>query len=73
MELEQGRNHPKSDSRDAQLTLTIEQVFAKLKTLLRKANEGTIKDTWQRIGKLLDPFTKEECANYVRHAGYGAT
>ena len=51
----------------------IEQVFAKLKTLLRKADERTIKDTCQRIGKLLDHFTKEECANYVRHAGYGAT
>jgi transposase len=51
----------------------IEQVFAKLKTLLRKADERTIKDTWQRIGKLLDRFTTEECANYIRNAGYGAT
>jgi transposase len=51
----------------------IEQVFAKLKTLLRKADERTIKDTWQRIGKLLDRFTPQECANYIRHTGYGAT
>ncbi|HEV2677306.1 MAG TPA: IS630 family transposase, partial [Aliidongia sp.] len=29
----------------------IEQVFAKLKTLLRKAGERTIQATWQRIGK----------------------
>ena len=34
----------------------IEQVFAKLKTLLRKANERTVEDTWRRIGKLLDHF-----------------
>ncbi len=30
----------------------IEQVFAKLKTLLRKADERTVEDTWKRIGKL---------------------
>ena len=32
----------------------IEQVFAKLKTLLRKADERTIEATWRRIGSLLD-------------------
>ena len=32
----------------------IEQVFAKLKTLLRKADPRTIEDTWRRIGSLLD-------------------
>jgi len=50
----------------------IEQVFAKLKTLLRKANERTIEDTWRRIGRLLDHFSADECANYIRHAGYAA-
>ena len=48
----------------------IEQVFAKLKTLLRKANERTVEDTWRRIGTLLDRFSPAECANYIRHAGY---
>ena len=32
----------------------IEQVFAKLKTLLRKAAERTVEATWKRIGALLD-------------------
>jgi transposase len=32
----------------------IEQVFAKLKTLLRKAAERSITATWQRTGRLLD-------------------
>src|SRR5258708_7057386 len=32
----------------------IEQVFAKLKALLRKAAERSIEATWRRIGKLLD-------------------
>ena len=35
----------------------IEQVFAKLKTLLRKADERTIEATWRRISALLDCFT----------------
>jgi transposase len=48
----------------------IEQVFAKLKALLRKADERTIHDTWCRIGELLDRFSPAECANYLRHAGY---
>ena len=51
----------------------IEQVFAKLKTLLRKAAERTVKATWQRIGVLLNRFTPQECANYIRNADYAAT
>ena len=50
----------------------IEQVFAKLKTLLRKAAERTVDATWQRIGKLLDAFTPQECANYLRNSGYAS-
>ena len=48
----------------------IEMVFAKLKTLLRKADERSIAAVWHRIGKLLECFTPEECANYIRHSGY---
>jgi len=48
----------------------IEQVFAKLKTLLRKAAERTVEATWRRIGKLLDHFSAEECANYLVNSGY---
>jgi transposase len=50
----------------------IEQVFAKLKTLLRKAAERTIEATWQRIGTLLSAFTPQECANYLVNAGYAS-
>jgi len=50
----------------------IEQVFAKLKTLLRKAQERTVQDTWQRIGQLLDAFSSTECANYLKNAGYAS-
>jgi transposase len=51
----------------------IEQVFAKLKTLLRKAEERTVDGLWQRIGKLLQCFTPQECANYLRNSGYAST
>ncbi len=44
----------------------IEQAFAKLKTLLRKADERTVEGMWNRIGKLIDRFTPTECANYFR-------
>jgi transposase len=48
----------------------IELAFAKLKTLLRKAEERTRDELWQRIGTCLDDFSAQECANYIRHAGY---
>jgi len=50
----------------------IEQVFAKLKTLLRKAAERTVEATWKRIGDLLGHFSSQECANYFRNAGYAS-
>ena len=50
----------------------IEQVFAKLKTLLRKAAERTVEATWRRIGQLLDHFTPAECANYLVNSGYAS-
>ncbi len=50
----------------------IEQVFAKLKHLLRKAAERTVEATWKRIGTLLDAFPPHECANYLKNSGYGS-
>ena len=50
----------------------IEQVFAKLKTLLRKADERTVEATWRCIGSLLDCFTPNECANYLKNSGYAS-
>jgi len=50
----------------------IEQLFAKLKTLLRKAEERTITAAWHRIGQLLDAFAPGECANYLRNSGYAS-
>ena len=48
--------------------LGIEQPFATLKTLPRKAAERTAEATWQRIGQLLDSFNLQECANHIKEA-----
>jgi transposase len=50
----------------------IEQVFAKLKALLRKLDARTVETTWRGIGQLLDAFTPAECANYFTHSGYAS-
>jgi len=50
----------------------IEQVFAKLKALLRKTDPRTTETTWRGIGTLLDRFKSEECANYLVNAGYAS-
>lgn len=48
----------------------IEQVFAKLKTLLRKTAARTVDALWAAIGKLLDAFSPQECSNYLTNSGY---
>jgi transposase len=50
----------------------IEQVFAKLKHLMRKAQERTMEATWKRAGALLDQFKSDECANYLVNSGYAS-
>jgi hypothetical protein len=48
----------------------IELVFSKFKRMLRSAAERTVGALWSAIGRLLQQFTPEECANYLRHYGY---
>jgi transposase len=49
----------------------IEQVFAKLKGLLRKAAPRTRETLWRSIGEKLAMFSPTECLNYLQHCGYG--
>jgi transposase len=51
----------------------IEQLFAKLKALLRKAAARTRDELWSTIGHLLAALPRAECANYLSHCGYGST
>ena len=50
----------------------IEMMFAKLKALFRKADRRTVEEAWREVGRLIDLFGPNECAAYLRHAGYGA-
>jgi len=50
----------------------IEQVFAKLKHLLRKAAARTVEAVCAAVGQVLGTFTPDECANYLRNAGYAS-
>jgi transposase len=48
----------------------IEQAFAKLKALLRKAAPRTVESLWTVIGESLSAFPPNESANYLTAAGY---
>jgi transposase len=48
----------------------IEQVFAKLKALLRARAARTVDALWHAASRLIQHFTPAECANYFRNAGY---
>jgi transposase len=51
----------------------IEQVFAKLKHLLRKAAPRTPETICAAIGEILSAFTPQQCANYFKNSGYAQT
>lgn len=50
----------------------IEQVFAKLKHLMRDASPRTIEDAWRKAGQIIDLFTPQECSSYLKNAGYAS-
>jgi len=51
----------------------IEQFFAKLKALLRKAAARSKDALWQTTGELLDLVPALECRSYLNNAGYEPT
>jgi transposase len=50
----------------------IEQLFAKLKHLMRMAEPRTVEATWRKVGQILDLFSPAECANYLKNSGYAS-
>jgi transposase len=48
----------------------IENLFSKLKSLLRTAAKRTISELENTLAQSLDLFRIKECINYLRHAGY---
>jgi transposase len=51
----------------------IEQLFAKLKALLRKAAARTKEELWSTIGRLLATIPPSECARYLHSCKYGSS
>lgn len=51
-------------------TSSIEQIFAKLKGLLRTAAARTVPDLWHTIRQAFARFTPDECRNCLAAAGY---
>ena len=50
----------------------IENAFAKLKAMLRKAAARTIDQLWDAIARIIQTYSPRECANYFAAAGYDA-
>jgi transposase len=48
----------------------IEMPFSKFKAFLRKVSERTVRGLCRRIGSFVPTFSRAECRNYFRHAGY---
>jgi len=48
----------------------IENFFAKLKALLRKAAQRSTETLWQEIANLLQSVSAQECVNYFTASGY---
>jgi transposase len=48
----------------------IEQVFAKLKALVRAKAPRNVEDLWTTIGQCLGRFAAAECSNYLANSGY---
>jgi transposase len=48
----------------------IEKAFSKHKAMLRKIGERTVNGLWDLIGRLVDIFKPNECANYFTSCGY---
>ena len=48
----------------------IEKAFSRLKAMLRKIGERTVGGLWDLIGRLVDIFQPDECANYFSSCGY---
>jgi transposase len=49
----------------------IEQVFSKLKHSLRKAQARSYDALLAATAELLDTYSPDECANYLKNSGYG--
>jgi transposase len=48
----------------------IEMAYSKFKEFLRSAEAQTVVEIWRAVRSFLPSLSAQECANYLRHAGY---
>jgi transposase len=48
----------------------IEQLFARLKSFLRKTKARTVERLWKAIASFLKTVSKSECKAYLTNSGY---
>jgi transposase len=48
----------------------IEQLFARLKSFLRKMKARTVEELWRAIASFLKEVSKDECKAYLANSGY---
>lgn len=48
----------------------IEQLFAKLKHVIRAAQPRTVEEAWRKLGALIFIVSPGECSNYFANSGY---
>lgn len=51
----------------------IEQAFSKIKHWMRMAQKRHVEDTCRQLGKLVQSIPPNECAKYIKNAGYVST
>ena len=56
--------------RTRQTSTQLSCLSAKFKAYLRKFAERTVPTLYQRVGAFVPTFSRAECCNYFRHAGY---
>lgn len=50
----------------------IDEVFSRLKHLIRKVRERNVEDLWHRIGEVLGQLKQSEFADYFVNSGYAS-
>jgi len=48
----------------------VENAFSKVKAVLRKTAERTRDNLWSRIADIIPLFSRAECSNFFKAAGY---
>lgn len=48
----------------------IEQLFSKIKSMVRSEGKRTMETLWTSLGKIMNKIQRSECINYIKHCGY---